>query len=45
MVEEAGVFTLDEVKKHNSEKDCWIVIQGKVYDVSDFLDKVSLQFT
>ncbi|KAI0443105.1 glycolate oxidase [Xylaria telfairii] len=27
-----------EVAKHNTEKDCWVVINGKVWDVSDFLD-------
>jgi flavocytochrome c len=30
-------FTWDEVKKHCSEKDCWIVIRDKVYDVSEFM--------
>ncbi|AYV84005.1 MAG: hypothetical protein Hyperionvirus15_43 [Hyperionvirus sp.] len=31
-------FTLDEVKVHNGEKDCWIVIRDFVYDVTEFLE-------
>jgi len=30
-------FTLEEVARHNKEGDCWIVIDGVVYDVSKFL--------
>ncbi|KAJ3671718.1 hypothetical protein LUZ60_007797 [Juncus effusus] len=32
------VFTLEEVSKHNHAKDCWLVIGGKVYDVTKFLE-------
>ncbi|XP_031285531.1 cytochrome b5 [Pistacia vera] len=35
---ERKVFTLAEVSEHNSPKDCWLVIDGKVYDVTKFLD-------
>ena len=31
-------FTRDEVSMHYEEGDCWIVIAGKVYDVTPFLD-------
>ncbi|XP_044491614.1 cytochrome b5-like [Mangifera indica] len=35
---EPKVFSLAEVSQHNSPKDCWLVIDGKVYDVTKFLD-------
>ncbi|GBG33925.1 Cytochrome b5 [Hondaea fermentalgiana] len=31
-------FTQEEVAKHTSEKDCWVIFKGKVYDVSEYLD-------
>ena len=33
----AGALTEAEVAKHNTEGDCWVIISGKVYDVSKFL--------
>lgn len=30
-------FTREEIEKHNSEGDCWIVINGKVYDATKVL--------
>lgn len=35
----AATVPMEEVVKHNSADSCWIVIQGKIYDVTDFLDK------
>ena len=32
-------FTLGDVKTHTTEKDCWLVIHGKVYNVTEFLDE------
>jgi len=31
------LISMNEVAKHNKLEDCWIVIYGKVYDVSKFL--------
>jgi len=31
------VLTLSEVAAHASEDDCWLVVHGKVYDVTSFL--------
>jgi L-lactate dehydrogenase (cytochrome) len=28
----------DEVAKHNSSEDCWVVLNGHAYDMSDFLE-------
>lgn len=30
---------LSEIKKHNTRKDCWVVIHGKAYDVTGFLNE------
>jgi len=31
-------FSLEDVAKHNTEDDCWVVVNGKVLDVTTFLD-------
>lgn len=39
--EPAGpVFTLEEVGKRNSNREAWLVIHGRVYDVTRFLEEV-----
>eukprot|EP00937_MAST-01D_sp_MAST-1D-sp2_P005833 g5833.t1 len=30
-------ITAEELKKHKSADDCWLAINGKVYDVTKFL--------
>ena len=32
-------FTEQEVSQHTSENDCWIIVHGKVYDVTKFLNE------
>ncbi|XP_062204674.1 uncharacterized protein LOC133906716 [Phragmites australis] len=39
MAEEAkNLFSASDVALHASRKDCWVVIHGKVYDVTKFLE-------
>ena len=38
MFSNSKLLTFKEVAKHNHKKDCWIIIHGKVYDVTPFLD-------
>ncbi|OWM70367.1 cytochrome b5-like [Punica granatum] len=33
-----NVHTFEEVAKHDNKSDCWLIISGKVYDVTPFLD-------
>lgn len=30
-------YTLQEVSQHNSKRDCWMVINNKIYDITSFL--------
>lgn len=30
-------FTAAEVAEHNSATDCWLILDGKVYEVTDFI--------
>ena len=32
-----ATYTLDDVAQHKSKDDCWIAVDGGVYDVTDFL--------
>lgn len=33
------VFTFEEVEKHNTRDDLWIIYDGKVYDCSSYVDE------
>ncbi|KAL3636192.1 Cytochrome b5 isoform A [Castilleja foliolosa] len=33
------LYSMEEAAQHNTNDDCWVVIDGKVYDVSSYLDE------
>ncbi len=35
--DELPSYTLTEVARHNSLEDCWMAIEGKVYDFTDYV--------
>jgi len=40
------IYRLEEVKSHadlkGPNKDCWVILHDKVYDITKFLDEVRL---
>ena len=32
-------FTLADVSKHSTADDCWVIVHGKVYDVTSFVPR------
>ncbi|KAI7852558.1 FAD binding domain-containing protein [Circinella umbellata] len=34
-----GEYTTEEVAKHNKAEDCWVIVNGQVLDVTDFLSE------
>ncbi|XP_020212890.1 cytochrome b5 [Cajanus cajan] len=31
-------YAIEELSQHNTKDDCWILVDGKVYDVTQYLD-------
>ncbi len=36
---EVQLYSKDDIAQHNLETDCWMAIEGKVYNVTDFVGK------
>ncbi|KAL0073942.1 cytochrome b5 [Phycomyces blakesleeanus] len=32
----ATIYTLDQIEKHNTKTDCWVIIHNKVYNITEF---------
>jgi L-lactate dehydrogenase (cytochrome) len=32
-----SIVSVEEIKKHSSEKDCWIVVNDVVWDITEFI--------
>lgn len=37
-IKPTGPFSLEEIAKHNKETDCWIIVEKKVYDVTEYIE-------
>lgn len=31
------IISVQEVQQHNKESDCWVIIHGRVFDLTKFL--------
>ena len=40
--EQLKVYSMEEVEKHNTAESLWLVIHDKVYDVTTFMEEVSM---
>ena len=32
-------YTMEEIARHSTKEDCWLLIENKVYDVTSFIPK------
>ncbi len=34
-----ATYNMAEISTHNSAEDCWVIVEGKVYDMTSFIDR------
>ena len=39
----SAIYSLEEVSKHQSKDDLWMVVHNKVYDITSFVQEVKHQ--
>jgi cytochrome b involved in lipid metabolism len=39
VISKDNIISLGELNQHNSESSCWIVFEGNVYDITDYLPR------
>lgn len=39
------LYSYEEVSKHNNRNDLWMIIDGKVYDITKFQDEVKKNYS
>lgn len=37
--ENQQVYAMTDIASHNTKSDCWLVVEGKVYDVTSFISE------
>jgi cytochrome b involved in lipid metabolism len=37
--QEPKTYTASEVSVHNQESDCWMIVSGKVYDITSYISQ------
>lgn len=33
------LYSIEDVRKHNTKEDCWVIVDGKVYDVTSWIER------
>ncbi|EGG15010.1 hypothetical protein DFA_09830 [Cavenderia fasciculata] len=39
LINQKNYFSLEEISRHNTRESCWMIIQNKVYDITEYIDR------